>query len=286
MSFSERYGYVKPAEVLKRAFLDKEGIDCLCTCFDQLDRWLNRYDVESGASHHDESYSRLEEAIWCLFMNRRKNDFYKYHGHEVAATALLLDEEIPWYKKLDLLEFAIQVLRECHKRDGVFKSIVKAFIEMINSTFHRLDYAYRIVDDLVVEITDDQEISEIEEAMKQTSSVNTHLSSALKHLSNRPTADYRNSIKESISAIEAMCREITGENNLSDALKHLEKKGILIPRMLRNAFDKLYGYTNDKTTGIRHALIEDSETPGYDEAKFMLVTCSSFINYIHAKRSL
>ncbi len=36
MKFSERYGYVKPAEVLKRGFLDEEGTTALCNCYDHL----------------------------------------------------------------------------------------------------------------------------------------------------------------------------------------------------------------------------------------------------------
>ena len=243
MSFSERYGYVKPTDVLKREFLDKEGISCLCSCFDQLSQWLNIFDVNRGAQH-DETYTNLEETIWCFFMNQRKKDFWGYHNHQVAATAFLLDETKAWNRKLDLIEFSISILRQNYKRVREYQEVVNAFIKMINNTFRRLDYAYRVVDDLIAEITDQQEIIEIDRATKRSSTVSTHLSSALKHLSSRPAADYRNSIKESISAIEALCREITGEINLGDALKSMEKKGVVIPRMLKNAFEKLYAYTN------------------------------------------
>lgn len=37
MKFSERYGYVKPAEVLKGGPLDKECLTALCNCYDHLD---------------------------------------------------------------------------------------------------------------------------------------------------------------------------------------------------------------------------------------------------------
>lgn len=37
MKFSERYGYVKPIEVLKRGPLDKECLTALCNCYDHLD---------------------------------------------------------------------------------------------------------------------------------------------------------------------------------------------------------------------------------------------------------
>lgn len=45
-----------------------------------------------------------------------------------------------------------------------------------------------------------------------------HLQEALEKLS-PSKSDYRNSIKESISAVECLCREITGESTLDKALK-------------------------------------------------------------------
>jgi hypothetical protein len=43
----------------------------------------------------------------------------------------------------------------------------------------------------------------------------------------------------------------------------------------------LYGYTSD-THGIRHALKDDSQ-PNAEDAKFMLVSCSAFVNYLVEK---
>ena len=50
---------------------------------------------------------------------------------------------------------------------------------------------------------------------------------------------------------------------------------------LKAAFSKLYGYTSD-ADGIRHGLMDDDKTDFHD-AKFMLVACSAFINYINGK---
>ena len=283
MKFSERYGYVKPIEVLKRGPLDKECLTALCNCYDHLDHWLNEYDVDK---HHeyDESYTEMEETIWCFFMHQRRNDFYIRNGHKIAATFYLLSDDYEWYTKFDLIEFSIRILRIHHQEDKRYQSIIDVFITLINSAFKQLNYAYRVVDDLIVEITDQEEIAAIEEAPKVSSSVKTHLTEGLKLLSERPTPDYRNSIKESISAVEALCREITGETKLGPALNALEKKGIVIPTYLKSGFEKLYVYTNDARTGIRHAQMDGIEAPQYDEAKFMLVACSAFINYIQGKR--
>lgn len=287
MKFSERYGYVKPVEVLKRGFLDAVGITALCNCYDHLAMWLNRYDVNTAGHRYDESYTDLEETIWCFFMNQRRDDFYVYNGHKIAATAYLQSEENEWYTKFDLIEYTISVLRKMTPHNSrYFADIVKSFVNILNTIFKRLDYAYRVVDDQIVEITDEQEIMAIEEAVKQSSTIRTHLSEALKLLSNRQNPDYRNSIKESISAVEALCREITGESTLGDALRVWEKKGVKIPTFMKSGIEKLYIYTNDKRTGIRHSLMDDTESPSFEEAKYMLVTCSAFVNYIQGKRSV
>lgn len=287
MNFSERYGYVKPSEVLKREILDKEGETALCNCFDHLSMWLNRYDLNSHYGSSDSSYAQLEETIWCFFMNQRRNDFYGYNNHKVkvVATEFLLSDKHEWYQKFDMIEFAISILRRSNQKDMNFQLIVGKFVQILNATFKRINYAYRVVNDQIVEITDKEEMASIEDAIKNHSAVKVHLSNALAHLSSRPTPDYRNSIKESVSAIESLCREITGEPTLGSALKTLEKKGIVIPTFLRSGFEKLYVYTNDSRTGIRHALMNDAEVPQFDEAKFMLVSCSAFVNYIQGKRS-
>ena len=286
MKFSERYGYVKPVEVLKRGYLDEEGATAICNCYDHLAMWFNRYDVNYGGHHYDESYTELEEAIWCFFMNKRRDDFYTGYGHMIAATEYLKSDKHEWYLKFDLIEFTISRLRRnTPKGDRGYQQVVEAFIMLLNSTFKRLDYAYRVVDDQIVEITDQEEIAAIEEAVRQKSTIKTHLSEALKLMSNRQAPDYRNSIKESISAVEALCREITDETTLGDALRVWEKKGVKIPTFLKSGIEKLYVYTNDKRTGIRHALMDDAETPSFDEAKYMLVTCCALVNYIQGKRS-
>lgn len=284
MRFSERYGYVKPADVLKRGCLEHDVAVALCNCYDHLAKWFNKYDVDRG-NRYNESYVHLEESIWCFFMNQRRDDFYVERGHMIAATYYLLSEEYEWYYKMDLIEYTVRILRQVNKGNNTFNKIVDAFVNLVNDVFKRFNYAYRVVGEQVVELTDEKEIAAIEEAMAQPSAIQTHLSDALKHLSSRPVPDYRNSIKESISAVEVICREITGKTTLGDALKELEKKGVKIPTFIKSGIEKLYIYTNDKRTGIRHALMDDSEVPEYDEAKFMLVACCAFINYLQGKRA-
>ena len=77
-----------------------------------------------------------------------------------------------------------------------------------------------------------------------------------------------------------MCSIIVGKSTrLGDALKLLEKKGISIHPQLVVAFEKLYSYTNG-ASGIRHAGQLGGEDSTFEEAKFMLVSCCAFVNYL------
>jgi hypothetical protein len=146
--------------------------------------------------------------------------------------------------------------------------------------------AWRIVGKRVTRLTSPQEIKAIEAAQLLAGKyepVATHISTALKHLSDRRSPDYRNSIKEAISAVESICRIITNDpkTTLGDALKKLEKSGVKLHPSLKIAFDKLYGYTSDQG-GIRHSLL-DQPSIDFEDAKFMLVSCSAFVNLLKAR---
>jgi hypothetical protein len=104
-----------------------------------------------------------------------------------------------------------------------------------------------------------------------------HLRVSVDLFAKKPQPDYRNSIKEAISAVESAAKVISGnpKATLGDALKAINDKMTLHPA-LREAMNRLYGYTSDEG-GIRHALLEESNIDEA-EAKFMIVACSAFVN--------
>jgi hypothetical protein len=73
-------------------------------------------------------------------------------------------------------------------------------------------------------------------------------------------------------------RIISGDTDatLGDALKSMDTSKP-IHGAFKQALLKLYGYTSDEG-GIRHSLIESTNIDESD-ARFMLVTCSAFVNY-------
>ncbi len=224
--------------------------------------------------YEESPYSKMEKYLWCYCLNQRLNYFAS--GNSII-TRYLEDKDIKWYKKLDLVEATLSYLD-----DDVDTNHCLGFSRMLNYEFKRLNFAYRVIENKIVEVTAEEEIAAIETALQnQSNGVREHLHTALELLSKRPEGDYRNSIKESISAVETIVRKITGANTLN--FTELERKGVTLPSVLKQAFDKLYGYTNDKSTGIRHALMDDANAPGADEAIFMLISCSAFVNYLTKK---
>lgn len=283
--FSERYNYVKPSKVLLRECFPEEIAKGVCSCYDMLKEKL----AYNSYRDYGFQYVDLEEYLWVYFLHERKNDFYVYNGYKTVATAYLLAEDNPWYYKLDIIEVTIKFLNNKAKNNNYGLNLVYLFVMAINDFFKRLNYSYKIVNHEVVEITSEEEVVAIETAINSSKdNIKVHFSNALSLYSRKPIGDYRNSIKESISAVEAYCREKTGENTLGKALKKLESSGMVLPKMLKETFEKLYAYTNQPDNGIRHALMDDDEkyVPGQEEALFMLVSCCSFLNYLKKKEAL
>ena len=147
---------------------------------------------------------------------------------------------------------------------------------------------YRIVAGEVAPITNKSEIETIEQAANTDyPSVNQHIQKAVSLYADINSPDYENSIKESISAVEAICSIITGitgkEATLGNTIKHLKDRGLHIHKAMESGFSSLYGYTSDEN-GIRHGGIDFKNAPAED-AKYMLVSCSAFVNYLIEKWS-
>ncbi len=272
-SFSERYGYTKPFDVIISERMPKSIANAICNWYVAILRSWNNV----------ESIKKFELTFWTKYLNeydlacpvlKKSNKKYPILEYWQNATC-------KWYKKLDALEFVCSQLKltegtRYHDHET-----------NLNKEFERLNYGYRLLDGIIIKTTNSLEIESIQLALEEgsTTGVEMHISTALKLLSpSLPNPDYRNSIKESISAVECYCRELTGQNTLDDSLKRLIQKGISINTQMKAGFEKLYHYTNDSKTGVRHALMDDVNMPSADEALYMLVICCAFINYLSKKK--
>lgn len=167
---------------------------------------------------------------------------------------------------------------ECYRSTSLY--------EVANMYFEREYVGYRFVDEIIVPISDKFEVETIQNALNNRyKPVSDHISKANQLLADRDRPDFENTIKESISAVEAVCEILTGakgnDATLGKMLKKLEDNGVVIHSALKSAFNTLYGYTSD-ANGIRHAGDIGGPSSTFEEAKFMLVACCAFINYLTA----
>lgn len=219
MKFSERIG---KKEV--RTELQKEGVsdalaNSLWTVY--LEHTLeSKKTGQDGAEFSEESH--FFRSVWINFFKkpidtlgiRRYNSNYAARSRAKAYIRKWY-YEVEWYDKLDFIEFCVNY--DNNKLSNLYNDYLKRELS-----------AYRFIDGKLTEINSKEEIIEIEQAINNSSkyiSVKSHLKTSLKLLSDLKKPDYRNSIKESISAVEALCKIIIGDNKttLGQALKVIEK---------------------------------------------------------------
>lgn len=181
--------------------------------------------------------------------------------------------ELKWYEIYDFIEYISEIY---HKKEINIK-----FKEAVNQVLESEMSGYRFVDNYIAPIIDEVEIKEVEEALEcKYSAVKRHLSNALELLSDRENPDYQNSIKESITAVESVAKIITGkETDLANCLKVMD---IDLNKQFKTSMTNLYGWTC-KEDGIRHGHTGEELKTSFEEAKYMLVSCSAFVNYLIAK---
>lgn len=184
-------------------------------------------------------------------------------------------DSLKWNEVYDLVEFFIESYPD--------KLLNTKFTSECNRVLARELSGFRIINSKVTRIVDEIEIESITTAFENPLlPVKEHINQAFLLFSNRTNPDYRNSIKESISAIEALSKLITKSEKatLTEALTALSKKFKIHPAF-KAAIEKMYGYTSD-ANGIRHALLDEPEIKSED-ARYFLVICSAFVNYISEK---
>jgi len=225
--------------------------------------------------------SNFLDALWLTHFELPADTRYR----EIDACVLFIRNRIfqgHWYEVYDFIEFLLE-----HK-DLLFGLEIDEFRSACNYWLERDVSAWRVVGNKVVRLTSEEEIVAVEEATQvsdEYTPVAIHVQRSLELMSDRNTPDYRNSIKESISAVESMCGIITGnaKATLGSALKQLEASGVAIHPALRGAFNQMYGYTSD-AQGIRHGLgLTEEPNLDFEDAKFMLVSCSAFVNLLRAR---
>ena len=235
-----------------------------------------RSSTRGPSSETEYWYNLAKFGMWDAIFHRRNDELRPDNVREFTKKWFY---EAQWFDVYNLLEWTLprfnDIRREYDKREYPD--------ERLNYYLEREMSGYRVVNGgQIVEITSPQEIATIEEASRAKTGyegIAEHIRTALELLGKKPEPDYRNSIKESISAVETAAILVTGDKKatLDKALAKLADKGKL-HGAFKNGVSALFGWTSDEE-GIRHSILNEQNV-GFPEAKFMLVSCSAFANYL------
>ena len=264
--FSQRHGLVPTRTDLQVDFIDRELRTRLYNAFYE-------HFVEAVTTDGFWTINPVHVHIWTEHLVQRRDLI-----GQNAFLSVVLERftKGAWYEVYDLVEFSA-LLDESFLRD-------------VNRVLEAQFAGYRFVGTRLVPITSPDEIGAIETALAASTATGTlsgvreHLEAALDLFANRSKPDYRNAIKEAISAVEYLARKLVGQpTTLGDALKRIASTGTVdIHPALKGAFSQLYGWTSDGS-GIRHALTDQAADITPEDARFMIVACSAFVNYLIAK---
>ncbi len=272
--FSQRRGLIPVKSIIQKKNMDdalRTGLWNVLYIF-FLREISNTYkiDYEYGGM------GRLLVRLWMYYFKHPLHELPVY-GEEYFRWLERYYSSAKWFEVYDFIESILNFYPDKAQR--------VRFSEACNAVLERELSGYRIVDGFMVDITSEEEIQSVEEALSDSpNAIKLHLKQALEHYADRENPDYRNSIKESISAVEALCKQITNDPHasLGKALDAIERQATIeLNPILKAAFDKLYGYTSN-ADGIRHSMSETANLNAED-AKYMLVSCSAFINYLMVK---
>ncbi len=260
LRFSERLGLVDVSTAIQVDSMDKRLRAGLWNLF-----YIH---VIDHPSYHL-IFDSLSRILWQDLYGEPVNEAPSY---ESALTESIQERffESPWFHPYEFLEFILTLTLEG-------KSKIR---RELNPLLERERSGYRLVNDVFAPITEPEEILSVETASTVGPFVGAkeHIKHALQHYANREKPDYRNCVKEAISAVEAVVRELTGKDDLARALAVLENKHSL-PTAMKEGFIKLYSYTNEEN-GIRHAMLTSGGAVEEPDARYMLVTCSAFVNFL------
>ena len=215
------------------------------------------------------------------FTNKLYDKFFKIHEEPYSVKTSFTSNfkeryfELRWYEIYDLVEYIPEIYSD-ERRSIPFREKINELLEAEMS-------GYRFVDNYIAPIVDKVEIQEVEDAMAcGLDGAQRHISNAIELFSDRENPDYVNSIKESISAVESVCKGFLGNNSaLGSCLSQIDYG---FSPNFKAGVTKLYNWTS-QDGGIRHGASGEDIIISFEDAKYMLVICSAFVNYLVAKKA-
>ena len=275
--FSEREGFA-PALGYQ---IDKINSDTRIRIYNVVYDYFLRQPISNHYRHIEEQKTAYKDHFWSKFLSQPIDRYDKDVCHHIIRGTLI--EDGPWYEVFRFIEFILDKCTGEYENHGLtsFYNSQRAlhFVSEINRVMEEMRVGYRIINNQFSRITSKQETQEVENACNTPfDEASKQIKNALRLFSDREKPDYKNSIKESISAIESLVCEVTGERTFAAAMDKLGKYLKLHPAYV-DALKNLYGFTSD-VGGIRHGEKKGNLQVNEATARYMLVTCSAFVNYV------
>lgn len=280
-TFSMRMGIIKPRDIYQLENMDIKLRTRLYNCYLERGPGSNMFEASYSYSWSQETPTFIAKCIWDEFFKQRL-DILNRKNLEEAIFSLFFKED---YNKIyDFFEYIFTFEESYPRYKHWHNNDVLKFL--CNKILTEEFAGYLVIGNTFVQITNQVEQDTIEEGLNSPCiTAQRHFGKAFNLLTDRNNPDFTNSIKESISGVEAACREILGNEKaiLSKALSKLKERNGYHSQLL-TAFENLYSFSSD-SQGIRHSSkkseIENNENyVDFHLAKYMLVSCMAFVHYL------
>jgi len=273
MLFSQRKGYTPVLDTIQ---FESMNDDLRNSLWSLIDIYIWHIDPSPLHAYNTDKINIYFKHLWLNFF-KQPTDTIPVFTDETINKIRIYFFDARWHEIYSFMEFTLKHF----DLDNLNKEV--------NTLLKREFSAYRFIGSVFTEITDEQEITLLNETLTDNEfpGASNHLQRSLELLSNRQAPDYPNSIKESISSVESLVQAITNKSSgtLGTLIKSIDP-GDKIHPAFKEAISKLYGYTSNKG-GIRHANFNESNKDiDFADAKFILILCTSFIYYIKSKLSV
>ncbi len=263
-SFGERMGFIASPKLLKNDEISDAIRNKLVNICEAI-----LFSEDSKGLYKDED-TKKRELIILRYAHNIKNTVNnsRYISTSQQIAEFLLNEDLAYLG--GLLEIIVAEIPD--------------LIGYFNRTFEDEKFYYRFVNGLLEPITNNEEIASIEDTCKNLlDGVKNHINKALQCFAQKPTPDYNNTAKEAYSALECIVKDIAEVNknvNFSNALNTLGSKHGL-DSQLKALIQNINRYANDNARHANNA--HEVKELTHAEAKFILISCSSAVNYLTEK---
>jgi len=208
------------------------------------------------------------------YMNRN----YSFNSSLNKLIDKINDMNTPYNEILDIIEF---IYKQTHNFIEIFDSPLKVF----NIFLKENNIGYHINENSEIERNVDSFIlTQIVDTINNHNELLNNINRAKELLTSRKEYDYKQSIQNSMLALESYCKSLgkTTAKNMKNILSEIQKK-VNINSDLIEAINRLYKFASN-VDDIRHSTNLNSHID-YGEAFFILTIVCALINYIDSTLS-